>query len=101
MADDSKKITEKEISLEEAKKVLLQDQLATQLSFVESLKEALGIKTRLTESESTQLKLSKEIARLINSQDTSLSSLAEKKKQIAKNEKLIKKGSIAQNLHRQ
>ena len=98
MADESKKNTEEQISLEEAKKRLLQEQLATQLSFVESLKEALGIKTRLTESESTQLKLSKEIARLINSQDTSLSSLAEKKKQIAKNEKLIEKGGIAQSL---
>lgn len=98
MADDPKKITEKEISLEEARKRLLQDQLDTQLSFVESLKEALGVRTKLTESENTQLKLSKEIARLINSQDTSLNSLAEKKKQIAKNEKLIEKSSIAQNL---
>ena len=98
MADGPKKITEEEVSLEQAKKRLLQDQLDTQLSFVESLKEALGVKTKLTESESTQLKLSKEIARLINSQDASLNSLAEKKKQIAKNEKLIAKGGIAQSL---
>ena len=98
MADDPKKITEKEISLEEARKRLLQDQLDNQLSFVESLKEALGVKTKLTEFENTQLKLSKEVARLINSQDSSLSSIAEKKKQIAKNEKLIEKGKVAQNL---
>ena len=98
MADNPNTITEEEISLEQAKKRLLQDQLDTQLSFVESLKEALGVKTKLTESESSQLKLSKEIARLINSQDTSLNSLAEKKKQIAKNEKLIEKGGIAQSL---
>ena len=98
MADDPKKITEKQISLEEARKVLLREQLDMQFSFVESLKEALGVRTRLTEAESTQLKTSKEIAKLINSQDASLTSLAEKKKQIAKNEKLIEKGGIAQSL---
>lgn len=98
MADDPKKITEKEISLEEAKKRLLQEQLDTQLSFVESLKEALGVRTKLTESENTQLKTSREIARAINSQNVNSTSLAEKNKQIAKNKKLIEKGEIAQSL---
>lgn len=94
MADD----LEKNIQLEEKRKQILQDQLDVQFSFVESLKEALGVSTKLTESENTQLKTSREIARLINSQDSSLSSIAEKKKQIAKNEKLIEKGTVAQNL---
>jgi hypothetical protein len=98
MADNPENITERQVSLEEARRVLLREQLDMQFSFVESLKEALGVKTRLTEAESTQLKTSKEIAKLINSQDASLTSLAEKQKQIAKNKKLIAKGEIAQSL---
>jgi hypothetical protein len=94
MAED----LEKNLKLEEARKLLLQQQLDTQFSFVESLKEALGVRTRLTEFETTQLKASKEIAKLINSQNASLNSIAEKKKQIATNEKLIEKSSIATSL---
>jgi hypothetical protein len=56
------------------------------------------MKTRYTEAEKNQLATSREISRLINSQDVSLNSIAEKKKQIAKNEKVIEKSTIAQNL---
>ena len=80
------------------RKALLSEILGEQQSFVESLKEALGMKTRYTEAEKTQLATSREISRLINSQDVSLNSIAEKKKQIAKNEKIIEKSTIAQNL---
>jgi hypothetical protein len=90
--------SERNLQIEEARRVLLQEQLADQLSIVESLKESLGVKTRLTEAESNQLKISREITRALNGQDTSLNSVAEKTKQIAKNKKLIEKTSVAEGI---
>ena len=98
MADDPKKITEEEIKLERAKLELLQDQFATQLSIVESLKEVLGVKTKVSESDNTQLKLSREAARLLTSQSSSLTSVAEKNKDIAKNRKLIDKINVSSDI---
>jgi hypothetical protein len=77
---------------------VMQELFGQQVSYVESLKEAFGIQTKLTENESTQLKLVKEIARAINGQNVGLNSIKEKQKEIEKNQKLVQKGSIAQSL---
>ena len=98
MADDPKKITEEEIKLEQAKLQLLQDQFATQQSIVESLKEVLGVKTKVSESDNTQLKLSREAVRLLSGQDSSLTSIAEKNKDIVKNKKLIDKINVSSDI---
>ena len=89
---------DKVVRLEEARKLILQDQLTSQMSNVESLKEALGVITKLTEAESTQLRISREITKAINSQDITLNSVAEKNKQIAKNKALIAKSSLSDSI---
>jgi hypothetical protein len=76
----------------------MQDLLFTQQSYVESLKEAYGINTKLTENEASNLKLVKEITRAINGQNVGLNSVKEKQKEIEKNEKLILKGKISTDL---
>ena len=98
MADDPKKITEEEVRLEQAKENALKNQVGYQQSLVENLKEALGVRTKLTEGENTQLKLAKEIGRQLLNQKGYLSSVAEKKKTIEKNESLIQKSQLASSV---
>jgi len=92
MADD----LEKDLELEKNRREILREILEDQFSLVESLKESLGVKTKLTEFENSQLKNARAITKLLASQDTGLTSLAEKKKQIAKNEEVILKTTISQ-----
>ena len=46
----------KTVKLEESRKAILREILEDQFSLVESLKESLGIKSKLTEFENSQLK---------------------------------------------
>ena len=86
----------KTVKLEESRKAILREILEDQFSLVESLKESLGITTKLTEYENSQLKNAKAITNLIASQNTGLTSIADKKKEIAKNTRLIEKTTISQ-----
>lgn len=98
MADDSSNISKEALQIEDQRRLLLRDQLLNQQGIVESLKEALGIKTRLTEFEGEQLKTSREIAKALSNQNTSLTSLADKNKQIEKNKALIARTSLSQSI---
>jgi len=98
MADNPKQTTKEDITLEQAREVLLKNQVGYQQSIVESLKEILGVKTKLTESENHQLKLSREIVKQLTNQNTGYTSLAEKKKEILKNENLISRSRVSSSL---
>ena len=64
-------------------------------SYVESLKEALGIRTRLTEADRSSLNIARQTAKAIQDQKTGLSDLNTVQKQITKNEDLIHKNAKA------
>ena len=72
-----------------------QQNLEQSQSYVESLKEALGIRTRLTESERYSLDIAKQVTKAIADQKTGLLDLNTTTKQISKNESLIEKNTRA------
>ena len=72
-----------------------QQNLEQSQSYVESLKEALGIRTRLTENERYSLDISKQVIKAIADQKTGLLDLNTTTKQISKNESLIEKNTRA------
>jgi len=72
-----------------------QQNLEQSQSYVESLKEALGIRTRLTESEKYSFDIAKQAIKAIADQKTGLLDLNATTKQIVKNESLIEKNTRA------
>jgi len=68
-----------------------QENLEQAQSYVESLKEVLGVRTRLTESEQYSLNLARQITKAISDQKTGLSDINTVQKQIEKNEALTAK----------
>ena len=62
-----------------------------QFSFVESLKEVLGIKSRTTEAEKASLNISKQILTAVQNQNKELSDQKTISKQISKNKDLQNK----------
>ena len=103
MADpsqDPKKVAEENALLKEQNKILEQrlkiqeEGYSVSTAYLESLKEALGIQTRLSQSESDTLDINKKLQRAIKDQSTELSSIAQKTKEIAKNEDLTQKANL-------
>ena len=96
-----KKITDEKIKqVEETKKVKqetkgvkeeLSDLLGLSSSYVDSLKETLGIKSRLSTSDANLLKVNKEINKVILGQRKEYDDISSLQKQIATNEKTITK----------
>jgi len=74
---------------------LQQESVDLSYSLIENLKELLGIRTRLTEFEKETLSVNQEIAKVLTKQSSELTSVAEKTKQIAKNEDLINRAQQA------
>ena len=70
-----------------------------QFSFVESLKEVLGIKTRTTEAEKASLNISKQIITAVQNQNRELSDQKTISKQIEKNKNLQNKAAKLASLH--
>lgn len=60
-------------------------------AIVDSMKEVLGINTKRTTADANLLKVNKEINRTILNQQAGVTSIAEKNKQIAKNQKVLNK----------
>ena len=111
-----KKITNEKIKqAEETKKVKqetkgvkeeLSDLLGLSSSYVDSLKETLGIKSRLSTSDANILKVNKEINKVILGQRKEYDDISSLQKQIATNEKTITKAvnvnnSLTTNLSRE
>ena len=70
-----------------------------QFSFVESLKEVLGIKTRTTEAEKASLNISKQIITAVQNQNRELSDQKTISKQIEKNKNLQNKATVLAGLY--
>jgi hypothetical protein len=111
-----KKITGEKIKqAEETKKVKqatkgvkeeLSDLLGLSSSYVDSLKETLGIKSRLSTSDANLLKVNKEINKVILGQRKEYDDISSLQKQIATNEKTITKAvninnSLTSNLSKE
>lgn len=64
-------------------------------SLIENLKELLGVRSKLTEFEKETLTVNKEIAKLLNKQNSETTSIAEKTKEIVANEQLIRRAQQA------
>ena len=102
-----KKITNEKIKqTEETKKVKqetkgvkeeLSDLLGLSSSYVDSLKETLGIKSRLSTSDANILKVNKEINKVILGQRKEYDDISSLQKQIATNEKTIAKAVNVNN----
>ena len=65
---------------------LQQESIQQVQTLLESLKEVLGIRTKLTEFERETLNANKKLAELVIKQTTEYNSVAEKTKEIAKND---------------
>jgi len=63
-------------------------------AIVDSMKEVLGINTKRTTADANLLKVNKEITRTILNQQAGVTSIAEKNKQIAKNQKVLNKAKL-------
>jgi hypothetical protein len=63
-------------------------------AIVDSMKEVLGINTKRTTADANLLKVNKEINRTILNQQAGVTSIAEKNKQIAKNQKVLNKAKL-------
>ena len=70
-----------------------------QFSFVESLKEVLGIKSRTTEAEKASLSISKQIITAVQNQNKELSDQKTLSKQIEKNKNLQNKATVLAGLY--
>ncbi len=66
-------------------------------AIVDSMKEVLGINTKRTTADANLLKVNKEINRTILNQQAGVTSIAEKNKQIAKNQKVLNKAKLIQS----
>jgi hypothetical protein len=100
-SQDPKKVAEENALLKEQNKILEQrlkiqeEGYSMSTAYLESLKEALGIQTRLSQRESDTLDINKKLQKAIKDQSTELSSIAQKTKEIAKNEELTQKANLA------
>jgi len=103
MADnnqDPKKLAEENNLLRQQNNLLEQrlkiqeEGYSVSTAYLESLKEALGIQTRLSQRESDTLDINKKLQKAIKEQSTELNSIAQKTKEIAKNEDLIQKANL-------
>lgn len=103
MADDNNKDKERIKLLEEQNRLykkqldLQEEGYSLSTSYVESLKEVLGIRSKLSTSDDTLLSLNKKINKEIINQKVEYENIADVQKQIKKNNDLIEK---AQKLER-
>jgi hypothetical protein len=93
MAEDPKRLAEENKFLKERNK-FLEEGYSLSTSYLESLKEVLGIQSKLSQYESDTLEVNKQLQKLIKNQNTDLNSIAEKTKEIAKNDNLIAKANL-------
>ena len=93
MAEDPKRLAEENKLLKERNK-FLEEGYSLSTSYLESLKEVLGIQSKLSQYESDTLEVNKQLQKLIKNQNTDLNSIAEKTKEIAKNDNLIAKANL-------
>lgn len=73
---------------------LQQESIQQAQTLLESLKEVLGIRTKLTEFERDTLNTNKKLAELVKKQTTEYNSVAEKTKEIAKNETALRQAKL-------
>lgn len=92
--DEQKKINaelEREIKLKERAKSIDQDRLSLSSGLVDSIKETLGVKTRISTFDNNILKVNKEINKVILNQRKDFDSIEDLTKQISKNTETIAK----------
>ena len=77
MADDTKRQAEEIKYLKERNK-FLEEGYSLSTSYLESLKETLGIQSKLSQNESDTLEINKQLQKLVKNQNTDLNSIAEK-----------------------
>lgn len=103
MADnnqDPKKLAEENNLLRQQNNLLEQrlkiqeEGYSVSTAYLESLKEALGIQTRLSQRESDTLDINKKLQKAIKDQNTELNSVVQKTKEISKNNDLIAKANL-------
>ena len=92
--DEQKKINaelEREIKLKERAKAIDEDRLSLSSGLVDSIKETLGVKTRISTVDNNILKVNKEINKVILNQRKDFDSIEDLTKQISKNSETIAK----------
>jgi len=103
MADDNNKDKERIKLLEEQNRLyrkqleLQEEGYSLSTSYVESLKEVLGIRSKLSTADSNLLSLNKKINKEILNQKTGLDKASDVQKQINKNADLVNKSNILQS----
>jgi len=93
MAEDPKQLSEENKLLKERNK-FLEEGYSLSTSYLDSLKEILGIQSKLSQYESDTLDVNKQLQKSIKNQNTDLNSIAEKSKEIAKNDNLVAKANL-------
>ena len=92
--DEQKKINaelEREVKLKERAKAIDEDRLSLSSGLVDSIKETVGIKSRISTFDSNILKVNKEINKVILDQRKDYDSIESLSKQISKNSETIAK----------
>lgn len=95
---EENELLEKENDILRKRLELQNESYSLSTAYFESIKEILGIKSRLNQSDTDTLDINKKIQRAIRDQNLDLEDSVEKVKQVSKNKKLILEAQKQENL---